>query len=105
MLLWEYDRMTVNHIAERLILKTNTVTPLLQRMESLGIIERNRDTGVRDTRKVYIRLTGKGKEMQEQAREIPARLGERILSENFTMEDLLKLQVQLYSIIDRLSEE
>lgn len=100
MLLWEYQQMTVNHIAEKLILKTNTVTPLLQRMESIGIIERRKDT--KDTRKVLVCLTPKGLEMQENAKEIPTRLGERILSEDFTMEDLFKLQVQLYNIIERL---
>ena len=34
MVLWEFEELTVNEIAEKLILNTNTVTPLLKRMEA-----------------------------------------------------------------------
>ena len=101
MLLWEYDEMTINHIAQKLILKTNTVTPLLKRMESLGIVERERDT--KDSRKVYIRLTEHGINLRKKAANIPKRLGEKILSDDFTLKDLVKLQSQLYGIIERLN--
>ena len=40
MVLWEKDCQPVNDIAHRLLLETNTVTPLLQRMEKLGIVTR-----------------------------------------------------------------
>ncbi|MDA3910568.1 MAG: MarR family transcriptional regulator [Bacteroidales bacterium] len=100
-LLWEYDEMTINHIAEKLILKTNTVTPLLKRMEALEIVERERDTV--DSRKVYIRLTEHGMKLREKAASIPKRLGEKILSDEFTMRDLMDLQSQLYAIIERLN--
>ncbi len=59
MVLWENDGITVNDITDKLVLKTNTVTPLLKRMESLGIISRNRSG--EDERKVLITLTEKGK--------------------------------------------
>ena len=42
MVLWEKDAQPVNEIAHRLLLETNTVTPLLQRMEKQGIIIRKR---------------------------------------------------------------
>ena len=42
MVLWEQDSQPVNDIAHRLLLETNTVTPLLQRMEKLGIVVRKR---------------------------------------------------------------
>jgi len=101
MLLWEYDEMTINHIAEKLILKTNTVTPLLKRMETLGIVERKRDTV--DSRKVYICLTKHGLTLREKAADIPKKLGKKILSDDFTLKDLVKLQSQLYAIIKRLN--
>jgi DNA-binding MarR family transcriptional regulator len=37
MILWENDKVTVNDVAEKLILNTNTVTPLLKRMEVMGL--------------------------------------------------------------------
>ena len=42
MILWEEDGMPVNDIARKLILNTNTITPLLKRMEQQGIIRRRR---------------------------------------------------------------
>ena len=42
MVLWEKDDQPVNDIAHRLLLETNTVTPLLQRMEKLGIVSRKK---------------------------------------------------------------
>ena len=42
MVLWEQDNQPVNDIAHRLLLETNTVTPLLQRMEKLGLIIRKK---------------------------------------------------------------
>jgi DNA-binding MarR family transcriptional regulator len=38
MVLWETDERAVGEIAERLLLNTNTITPLLKRMEAQGIV-------------------------------------------------------------------
>ena len=42
LVLWEKDAQPVNDIARRLYLETNTVTPLLQRMEKEGILTRKK---------------------------------------------------------------
>ncbi|MBR6285582.1 MAG: MarR family transcriptional regulator, partial [Bacteroidaceae bacterium] len=42
MVLWENDEQPVNDIARRLVLETNTVTPLLQRMEKQGLVVRKK---------------------------------------------------------------
>ena len=42
MVLWEKDGQPVNDIARRLYLETNTVTPLLKRMEAAGLVTRCR---------------------------------------------------------------
>ncbi len=59
MVLWEQDGQPVNDIAHRLCLETNTVTPLLQRMEKLGIVVRKRSKV--DKRQQIVSLTRKGK--------------------------------------------
>ena len=48
LVLWEADAQPVNDIAHKLYLETNTVTPLLQRMEKEGILTRQR--GDKDAR-------------------------------------------------------
>ena len=69
MVLWEKDAQPVNDIAKRLYLETNTVTPLLKRMEASGLVERLRDAG--DGRKVLVRLTAAGKALEGRAASVP----------------------------------
>ena len=61
LVLWEQDRQPVCEIAKKLMLDTNTVTPLLQRMEKSGLINRTR--GKEDSRQRIVSLTEKGKAM------------------------------------------
>ena len=73
MVRWEQKcGLTVNEISRKLILNTNTITPLLQRMEKLVFIRRLRSQI--DERKVQILLTEKGKQLRVQAAEIPLKL-------------------------------
>ena len=78
LVLWEQDGISVNEITQKLILNTNTVTPLLKRMESLGLITRARSG--EDERKVVITLTERGRELKEQAALIPVELSSGLLS-------------------------
>ncbi len=67
--LWEQDERTVKELGEELFLDSGTLTPLLKRLESAGLVERNRST--EDERKVFISLTEKGKELKDKAAPIP----------------------------------
>lgn len=102
MVLWEDDNLTVNDIARRLILNTNTVTPLLKRMEQQGIIVRKRSD--EDERKVIVQLTKKGSKMQEEAARIPESLVSRLGDSNLDMDELLRLKESLNSIIRFLDQ-
>ena len=59
MVLWETDNQPVNDIAHKLLLETNTVTPLIQRMEKMGLVIRTK--GIVDTRQRIVSLTKEGK--------------------------------------------
>ena len=76
LVLWEKDHQPVNDIAKRLLLETNTVTPLLQRMEKAGLINRKR--GEKDTRQRIVSLTDRAIRMREEAIDIPANLSKEI---------------------------
>ena len=101
MVLWEKDSLSVNEITEKLILNTNTITPILKRMEAQGIIDRRRSE--EDERRVIITLTPKGKQLQSEASSIPEKLVARLVSENVSLEELKILKDQLYKIIDLLN--
>jgi DNA-binding MarR family transcriptional regulator len=97
LVLWENKDQPVNDIAKRLFLQTNTVTPLLKRMEAQGIISRIKSAS--DERKVIISLTEKGEAMKLKAAAIPSRLAEGVQVPDL---DLQQLHRVLYQIIDQL---
>lgn len=70
--LWSGDGLTVGGIGERVMLETNTLTPLLKRLEAAGLVERRRD--VTDERQVRIFLTGAGKELHRRAEAVPSEM-------------------------------
>lgn len=69
MVLWEHDELTVSGIGERLFLDSATLTPLLKRIESAGLITRLR--AANDERQVIIALTRKGLSLKQQMRSVP----------------------------------
>ena len=102
MILWEEDGLPVNDIAKKLILNTNTITPLLKRMEKEGIIRRKRSG--EDERKVMVQLTEKGRALQEEAGRIPVQLAARLAEGELKIDDLVRLKVTLDSMIRSLSK-
>ncbi len=102
MVLWENDNISVNQITEKLLLNTNTISPLLKRMEKIEIIERNRCQA--DERSVIIALTQKGKELKNQAMLIPNQLVNLLITENIQLEDMIQLKNMLNEWIKILSE-
>ncbi|MBR2888392.1 MAG: MarR family transcriptional regulator [Bacteroidales bacterium] len=103
MVLWEKDNQPVNDIAHRLILETNTVTPLIQRMEKQGLITRKQ--GDKDKRQQIVSLTLSGKEMEERAYQLipPAMLG-RLAACPLQLDDYQNLEQELDSIINTLKK-
>ena len=97
MILWEKDRQPVNDIAKRLLLETNTVTPLLQRMEKEGLVSRQQDPV--DSRKVIVSLTDKGREMEADAAEVPHCITGRLNCSESLMEQLPSIATSLDELI------
>ena len=66
--LWERDGQSVGQLGETLHLESNTLTPLLKRLEASGFIVRRR--AANDERQVMVSLTGAGKEMREKSQDV-----------------------------------
>lgn len=75
--LWECDGLGVKELGERLHLDSGTLSPLLKRLEALGLVERQRARD--DERRVHIHLTKTGTELQQPVlqvqRDVAARVG------------------------------
>ena len=101
LVLWEKDAQPVNDIAKRLYLETNTVTPLLQRMEKEGILIRAK--GKKDARQMIVSLTRKGKELQKKLSCVPLTVGNQVMCDSVTPETAPDLFRMLDDIIAKLS--
>jgi DNA-binding MarR family transcriptional regulator len=93
LVLWEEDEVSVQYITEKLILNTNTVTPLLKRMESIGLIKRQKSKG--DERRVIISLSKKGRGLKKEAALIPEKLMENIAYSNVNLKELISTRNKL----------
>lgn len=76
MILWSDAPCPVTHVGQRAQLATNTLTPLLKRLEQLGYVTRQRSAA--DERVVEIGLTPRGLALRERCACIPQELLERI---------------------------
>lgn len=98
--LWEQDELAVFAIASRLSLESSTITPLVKRLESAGFLTRERNP--KDERQVIVRLTTKGRSLNERT----ACLTETLLEKSgLTPEQLMKLNGQVRKLRGALSPD
>ena len=100
MVLWEKDEVNLSTIAEKLQLQSNTLTPLLKRLQQRELLERKRSET--DERNIVITLTEKGKALKDQACDVPAMLAEQLPLEEEEAKELYRL---LYKMIGKMSEK
>ncbi|MGQ1948253.1 MarR family winged helix-turn-helix transcriptional regulator [Geofilum sp. OHC36d9] len=97
MVLWEEKTQTVNQLGGKLRLDSGTLTPLLKRLESKGLILRRRKST--DERVVEISLSEQGKQLRAKAVDVPTQLMESI---PVTMDELIRLKEIVNDILDRM---
>lgn len=76
LVLWEGDGLTVKALGEKLFLDSGTITPLIKRLESRGLVRRQRDD--EDERQVRIFLTDEGRALRGKALAIPLEVGKAL---------------------------
>ena len=100
LVLWEKDGVPVGEICEKLMLDNGTVSPLLKKMEQNGYIQRSRSTT--DDRVVIITLTEKGKDLQNEALDIPLKVGSCV---HLPLEKGKQLYDLLYELLDKMKNK
>ena len=96
LVLWEKDGIPVGELGKRLMLDSGTLSPLLKKMRQAGYIEKRQSA--EDERSFLITLTDKGRALQEQAREIPRKVGGCIA---LTPEKAAQLYQLLYELLEK----
>ncbi|MBR6844355.1 MAG: MarR family transcriptional regulator [Bacteroidales bacterium] len=98
LVLWEQDNLTVGDICHRLRLDTNTLTPLLQRMEREGLVVRKR--GLVDGRQTIVTLTKKGKRLEERAASVPDCMSQNWHGDAIGIDELTNMVNTIDTLID-----
>ncbi|MBR9922923.1 MAG: MarR family transcriptional regulator [Bacteroidetes bacterium] len=98
--LWEKDKQRVSDLSQRLFLESNTLTPLLKRLEQKEMIIRERS--VSDERTVIIRLRKRGENLKEKAVCIPNRIIDTLSEDTTTENEIRAFKATLENMIGKL---
>ena len=96
MVLWAQDGVSVRTLGERLYLDSGTLTPLLKKMETAGLVRRER--AKEDERVTRIYLTEAGRALHEKCLEIPVHLSRSLSA--FSPEEAQTLYDLLYRLLE-----
>jgi DNA-binding MarR family transcriptional regulator len=92
--LWEHGELSVKDLSRLLQLDPGTLSPLLKRLETAGLVRRERDP--RDQRNLALALTDEGRALRAEAERIPGSIVERL---GLPVEDLVELHGVLTRVI------
>lgn len=103
MILWQHPEQSVNEIGKKLLLESNTLTPLLKRMEQKNLIQRTRSQS--DERSVVITLTENGLSLREKALSIPEKIADSFQDESISKEEVIAFKQTLDKLLGILAEK
>jgi DNA-binding MarR family transcriptional regulator len=95
--LWEQDGQTVSELGEKMFLESNTLTPILKKLEQMGYLRRQRDPA--DERQVRISLTEAGRRLREKGMHMNL-----VSSTGLKPDEFARLQENVVKLRDNLIE-
>ncbi len=98
-LLWARDDQSLRDIGRALHLDSGTLTPLLKRLEGMGLLRRHRDSG--DERLLRVSLTEAGHELKARAAHVPGCVAEKL---GMTLPEARALQQRVTALRSALAE-
>ncbi|MET7937636.1 MarR family transcriptional regulator [Streptomyces sp. NPDC005322] len=98
LVLWEHGEMPVKRLGEYLRLDSGTLSPLLKRMQSAGLVRRERSA--QDERSVTVRLTAEGEALRESAQGVPLQVIEASGLDPAELVDLRSRLQRLTAVLD-----
>jgi len=93
--LWEEDGQTVSELGEKMFLESNTLTPVLKKLEAMGYLRRQRDPA--DERQVRVSLTEAGRRLRERGMHMNL-----VAATGLKPDEFARLQETVVSVRDNL---
>ena len=103
LVLWKNNNLTVSEIGDQLFLESNTLTPLLKRLEQKKLIIRKRSA--EDERKVIVSLSKHGEDLKQNAVMVPEKIIDTFSNEAFSIHELSEFQKTLNKLTNLLNEK
>ena len=100
LVLWEHEKLTVKELGKKLYLDSGTLTPLLKKLETKGLLKRERSR--EDERNLFILLTEEGIAMKDKALHIPY---EMVKCVELDDEEKVVLYKLLYKLLSYVKQE
>lgn len=97
MVLWEEKALTVKELGERLYLDSGTLTPLLKKLESKGLLTRKRSCT--DERNLIVTITEEGEALKDRAAHIPPEIAKCLCLESEEISELYRILYKMLSHI------
>ncbi len=99
LILWEHERISFKDMSNNLKMKTGTLTPILNNLESQGRVCRMKDE--KDDRRVYIHITEKGKKLKDEASKVPSEISCKV---NVSAEEYFKYMKEFNELLKKIDE-
>lgn len=99
--LWQYGPLSVKELGGLLALDSGTLSPLLKRLETIGVVQRRR--GVSDERSVTVSVTEQGEQMRERAQQVHGGVVEQLGLEPAELEQLRRALERVIAATTRSS--
>jgi DNA-binding MarR family transcriptional regulator len=93
--LWEQDDQTVSELGDKMFLESNTLTPMLKKLEAMGYLRRQRDPA--DERQVRVNLTDAGRRLREKGMHMKL-----VKSSGLKADEVTRLQKTVVTLRDNL---
>ena len=94
LVVWEYEKITVKEMGQKLHLDSGTLTPVLKKLQSMDLIDKYRDKN--DDRVVIIEVSEKGRELKDKITDVPEQMYCRLGSK---VEDAIQLKKMLDKLL------
>ncbi|WP_405972480.1 MarR family transcriptional regulator [Streptomyces sp. NBC_00988] len=96
LVLWERGETPIKDLATALRLDYGTVSPLLKRLETAGLVRRERSA--HDERSVLVACTERGTALREHATRVPGAL---LAATELEMPEVVRLRAELWRLAER----
>ena len=98
--MWELEKAPFKEVAKKLYLDSGTLTPVLKKLESMGLVNKYRDKN--DDRMVIVELTQKAIDLKDDIKKVPDEMYCKI--NGLEVDELIDLKKSLYKMLKQLGK-